>query len=313
MDSAAARWNGAKQALTDFGFQGNIAADEPLAAHCTFGFGGPARLFAEPADHTDIHLALALARERGWPVFVLGGGSNILAPDAGLDGLVLCTAGRLKGVSLEQGLIRALAGTTDLELSCFAREHGLRGFEWLCDIPGTAGGAVYMNAGNNEGVTADSLVSVRWIDPEGRVHESAAADLALGYRTSVFQTSPGLVLECVFRPAGEDSPASINGRMEESRRRREACFPPEKQSAGSVFKRPPGHYAGKLIEEAGCGGLRVGGAKVSEKHKGFIVNSGGGSCADVKALIAEVRRRVFEHSGIQLEPEVRYFEELRFL
>ncbi len=295
------------------GFTGEILLEEPLRAHSSFCIGGPAQYFLVPHSLEDARLALAVAGQEGLPLFILGGGSNILAPDEGLRGVVLCTRGGLDRLDLEDGLIRAGAGVTDEALAEFALGLGVAGFEWIFDIPGTVGGAVFMNAGNNEGDAAGNTTLVRWLDRDGALHETSAGELDFSYRHSLFHSRPGLVVEALLHGQGQDEPSAIRQRMDASRALRKSKFPPEVLCAGSVFKRPKGDFAGRLIEVAGCGGLRIGDAKVSEKHKGFIVNCGEATGAQVLALLEEVRRRVLDSQGVELEPEVCLLEEKRFL
>lgn len=285
-----------------------VATAVPLAPLNTFGIGGPAACVVSPRGVADVSTTLLLCRQERVPLYVLGAGSNIIVPDDGIPGVVLRLADALSEISLDQGLIRAAGGALDGRLSEFAWSHCMVGFEWVYDIPGSVGGAVYMNAGNNDGEIQDILVEVTWVAPDGSIHRSGAEELELGYRTSRFQRSPGIIVEALFKPLGTDDGAAILGRMEAIRALRQSKFPPETLCAGSIFKRPPGHYAGKLIEDAGCGGMRVGGALVSPKHKGFIVNTGGATATDVLELIARVKARVLEESGVQLTTEVVAFE-----
>jgi UDP-N-acetylmuramate dehydrogenase len=292
--------------------RGRVREHVPLGPLTTFCIGGPARVLVEPADEGDVVAVLSFCRSTGAALYVLGGGSNVLVPDEGVEGIVLRMAGALEGLSFEDGLIVAEAGVDDGRLSEFAAERHVSGLEWIFDIPGTVGGAVYMNAGNNDGEMKNGLERVRWVEPDGRIVESGGDGLEMGYRATRFQRQPGIVVRCWVRPAGQDSRDAIRGRMEAIRDLRRQKFPEEKRCAGSVFKRPPGHFAGRLIEEAGCGGMRVGGAVVSPKHKGFIVNTGGATARDVLQLIELVRAAVLANSGVRLETEVLDFGRLRF-
>ncbi len=295
------------------GFTGTVLLKEPLKRHCTFCIGGPAQFFLVPRSVEDARVALQLAGQEGLPLYILGGGSNILAPDEGLRGVVLCTRGGLEGLAFEDGLIRAGAGVTDEALAEYALERNLAGFEWIFDIPGTVGGAVFMNAGNNEGDAASNATLVRWLDRGGVLHETAASDLDFSYRHSVFHSRPGLVVEALLHGSGQDDPTAIRARMDAGRALRKSKFPAEALCAGSVFKRPKGDYAGRLIEVSGCGGLKIGDAKVSEKHKGFIVNCGQATGQEVRDLVREVQRRVLDSQGVALEPEVCLLEDKRFI
>ena len=238
--------------------------------------------------------------------------------DAGMPGvsdpgLRLVAAAREAGVAVEVlpgGLVRAAAGATNAAVAAAARDAGLAGYEFASGIPGTIGGAAIMNAGAYEGQFSDVAVEVRCLVPsEGpwRVANVPAPEAAWGYRQSRMMRESWVVLGATLQLRA-DSPAAIAARMEELRERRESKQPLEMPSAGSTFKRPEGHFAGALIQEAGCQGLRVGGAQVSTKHAGFVVNVGDATAADVLALIAEVQRRVHETTGVQLEPEVRLWQ-----
>ncbi len=285
-----------------------VTTGVPLAPLNTFGIGGPAACVVSPGSTEDVCATLAACREEGIPLYVLGAGSNIIVPDGGIDGVVLRLADALSSISLANGMIRAAGGVTDGELSEFAWQHHLTGFEWIFDIPGSVGGAVFMNAGNNDGEISETVSRVTWVAPDCTVHVSDLADLQLGYRSSRFHSTPGIVVEALFEPLGNDDAHAIRGRMESIQAVRQSKFPPETLCAGSIFKRPPGHFAGRLIEEAGCGGMCVGGALVSQKHKGFIVNTGGATATDVLELIAQVKARVLADSGVKLTTEVVSFE-----
>ena len=248
----------------------------------------------------------------GVPWRVLGLGSNVLAPDEGLDGVTLLLADNFAAVEvLPGGLVRAAAGATNAAVAAAARDAGLAGYEFASGIPGTIGGAAIMNAGAYEGQFSDVAVEVRCLVPAGaeswRVANVPAPEANWGYRTSRMMREGWVVLGATLQLCA-DSPAAIAARMEELRERRESKQPLEMPSAGSTFKRPEGHFAGALIQEAGCQGLRVGGAQVSEKHAGFVVNTGDATAADVLALIAEVQRRVRQTTGVELEPEVRLWQ-----
>lgn len=308
MDSAAFRLE-----LALLGYRGALAETVPLAPLTTFGIGGPARWLVSTSAVQDIQAVIRVCRKLGLALYVLGAGSNVLVPDEGIDGVVLGLTRGLSRLTLEADLLHSQAGVRDEELSLFAWSHGIAGYEWLFDIPGSVGGAVYMNAGCNEGDMAGLVRQVTWLDPLGEVRVSDPTDLDFGYRHSRFHDSPGLVVEALLCTDHREDPAAIRARMETSRATRKAKFPPEALCAGSVFKRPPGHFAGKLIEDAGCGGLSVGDAMVSPKHKGFIVNRGAATARDVKTLMELVTQRVFEGFGVRLQPEVVSFEETPFI
>ncbi len=292
---------------------GEVRVDEPLAKHTTFCIGGPADLVGLPASVDDVRFIMDWCLTEEVPLFLLGGGSNVLPPDDGVRGLVLCTRPGLGGLREEGGEIIAGAGVEDPVLAAFARDRGWTGFEWIDDLPGTVGGAVFMNAGNNDGDMAANTLTVTWLDREGTLHTAEADALSYGYRKSRFQVDPGCVVEARLMPLGEAAPGTITERMDGIRATRQSKFPPETMCAGSVFRRPPGDYAGRLIEAAGCGGMRAGGAKVSEKHKGFIVNTGGATSNDVMSLIDRVRGQVMDSFGVELQREVEIFGTRRFL
>jgi UDP-N-acetylmuramate dehydrogenase len=290
--------------------KGTVDASVPLKSLNTFGIGGNAALLVRPHDEEDIFNTLLLARDSETPLYLLGGGSNIIVPDEGINGIVLHLAQSFAHVSLSAGTIVAQAGLTDEGLAEFALAQELTGFEWIFDIPGSVGGAVFMNAGNNDGEMADSIKSVRWMDGTGEIHCTQVEGLQLDYRSSMFQSEPGIILEVILTAPGQSDPAAIQKKMVDIRALRQSRFPPETLCAGSIFKRPPGHYAGRLIEEAGCGGMQVGNALVSDKHKGFIVNIGGATATDVVELIEKVKKRVYSNSGIRLSTEVEKFSPL---
>ena len=257
-----------------------VQAEEPLAKHTSFRIGGPARRMAFPQNAEQLVLLLNFADQCGARPFLLGNGTNVLFPDGEVDRLIVNTRD-MAGVCLsDAGRVRADAGATLARVANFACQQGLAGLEFAHGIPGSVGGGVCMNAGAYGGEMAQVIHS-----------------LLMEYPGAV-------VLHAEFALEKDDS-AAIRSRMDDLMSRRRASQPLEYPSAGSTFKRPEGHFAGRLIEEAGCKGLTVGGAQVSEKHAGFVINVGGATCADVLALMAEVQRRVKERSGVTLEPEVR--------
>ena len=300
-----------EKSLQDIVGSQNVRPDEPLVEHTTFRIGGPAQWLVTPRSEDEVAGVVSTCEAAGIPWRVLGLGSNVLAPDEGLDGVTLLLADNFSAVEVVPGgLVRAAAGATNAEVAAAARDAGLAGYEFASGIPGTIGGAAIMNAGAYEGQFSDVAVEVRCLVPsEGswRVANVPAPEAAWGYRLSRMMRESWVVLGATLQLRA-DSPAAIAARMEELRERRESKQPLEMPSAGSTFKRPEGHFAGALIQEAGCQGLRVGGAQVSTKHAGFVVNVGDATAADVLALIAEVQRRVHETTGVQLEPEVRLWQ-----
>ena len=280
---------------------------EPLASHTTFKIGGPAAVFVRPDGEAQLCQAVRLCRQLAVPCYLLGNGSNVLFGDKGYAGAVISTAG-MKGEASRQGDTLTAPAGMPLGVLCMAALHaGLTGLEFAYGIPGTVGGAVYMNAGAYGGEMKDVLVSVRYLTAEGTVEEIPASQLELGYRHSVFETNGGCILAATVRLAPGD-PDAIAAKMNELMGRRRDKQPLDKPSAGSTFKRPAGAFAGALIEQCGLRGHRCGGAAVSEKHCGFVVNLGGATCADVLALCDEVARTVKEQTGYTLEKEIRVVE-----
>lgn len=282
-----------------------LRENEPLAAHTSFRIGGPARWMAFPKTVEEVRTLLRLAREADILVRLLGAGTNVLAPDEGVDALVLCLKDALRGVRLPEGnCIEAMAGETLASVAVFARKNGLTGLEFAHGIPGTLGGGVYMNAGAYGGELRQVVRQVTFLHADGRLETFENGDCAFGYRTSVFENMPGVIVSARLALQPGEA-AAIEARMRELMEKRRASQPLELPSAGSTFKRPAGHFAGALIQDAGLKGRGVGGAKVSEKHVGFVVNFDHATAADVRATIALVQKTVYETSGVRLEPEVR--------
>ncbi|MBD5560267.1 MAG: UDP-N-acetylmuramate dehydrogenase [Clostridia bacterium] len=280
----------------------DIREHEPLAGYTSFRTGGPARWLAQPADEAELLALLDFAEQNSLPHTVIGRGSNLLAADAGYDGLVIRVA--YGSAAAEGPLLRADAGIRLGHLFELALEQGFTGLEFAAGIPGSLGGAIFMNAGAYGGEMKDVVHSVRWREPGGRIHEMPLSDLQFGYRTSRFSTEGGTVLSVLFSlPRGDTAQSRL--RQAELMQRRRDRQPLDLPSAGSTFKRPPGAFAGPLIEACGLRGARIGGAAVSHKHAGFVVNDEGACSADIYRLIQEVRRTVEAETGITLEPEVR--------
>jgi UDP-N-acetylmuramate dehydrogenase len=293
--------------LRGLGISGSVEGGVPLAGLTSYGIGGPAEVLVEIASVDDALRVLGEARRLGAPVTVLGAGSNVLVPDEGIAGLTLRVAGRVSGVSVDGGVLTVAAGSSDRQLASSAAQAGITGFEFLEDIPGSVGGGLVQNAEAWGDAISDHLVEVTAAGLDGTLRTLRRPAIEFGYRTSTFKTAGDLVvLEARFAPPGRDDPARIAGRMDELRAKRHERYPLDLPSCGSVFKRPTGDYPGRLIEKAGLGGLRVGGACVSTKHHNFIVNVGGASARDVRTLVGMVRERVLETSGIALERELVY-------
>ncbi len=277
---------------------------EPLSRHTTFQIGGPAAVFCRPETPAQLLRTLELCREHGVRSYLLGNGSNTLFSDAGFDGAVVCTVEMKRPVTVSGTVLRAAAGAPLGAVCRKAQQAGLAGLAFAFGIPGTVGGAVYMNAGAYGGELKQVLRRVTFLDRALRLDSLPVQELALGYRTSRFETEGGVILEAEFSLAPGD-PAAIEAEMQELMARRREKQPLELPSAGSTFKRPQGAFAGALIEQAGLRGFAVGGAAVSTKHCGFVVNTGGATCADVVALTEEVARIVYEKTGYRLEREIR--------
>ena len=280
----------------------------PLSKHTSFRIGGPARRLAFPANREQLVILMGLAESCGVKPFLLGRGTNLLVDDRGLDTLVIKTAEHMTAVrQLDEVTLEADAGILLNHLAVYAQQHGLSGLEFAHGIPGTVGGGVYMNAGAYGG---EIRAVCRWSQemlPDGTLVRREGVSQGFGYRTSVFQHTDGVIVRACFALQPGD-PGIIRETMRELMTRRTVSQPLDLPSAGSAFKRPQGGYAAALIESAGLKGLTVGGAQVSEKHAGFVVNRGGATAADVLELLRQVQQRVLEHSGIRLEPEIRLWD-----
>jgi UDP-N-acetylmuramate dehydrogenase len=280
--------------------------DFPLAQKTSFKIGGNAACALVPHSAEQLCDCLRLCGAHGEKPFILGGGSNLLVRDSGLGGIVIATEGLDQLELLDGGLLLAQAGVRLSQLCRFALAHSLSGLEFAYGIPGSVGGAVFMNAGAYGGEMKDVLQSVQYADARGQLTERLAADCAFAYRHSMFMEECGGAVLCAALRLKPGVQAEIKQRMEETLRRRKEKQPLEFPSAGSVFKRPPGQFAGALIEQCGLKGKQIGGAQVSEKHAGFIINRGGATAADVRALIAVVQTVVEARTGFFLEPEIKF-------
>jgi len=283
-----------------------LLENEPLAAHCSFKIGGPARIIAVPSDVTSVSKICCILKEHELAPFPLGNGSNILFPDEGLSDLFIISTEKLQKLFLlPDGAIYAEAGVSLAKLALFAQQHGLTGLEFASGIPGTVGGGLRMNAGAYGGELKDVVESVvTYYLPDQALYELTSEQCDFAYRNSRFQKVGGFVLlSAVFRLEQGDGEA-IAARMRELNERRRDKQPLDLPSAGSAFKRPEGHYAAQLIDECGLKGLTVGGAQVSEKHAGFVVNKGGATSHDVYDLMMQVRNSVYEKTGVPMEPEI---------
>ena len=276
----------------------------PMASRTTFAIGGPADVLALPRTFDQVRGVLEACRRMGVPVRVMGLGSDVLVADEGLRCAVVAIADNLSAVEVEGCVVRAQAGASNAQVARIACAAGLAGYEFASGIPGTVGGAAIMNAGAYGGEFKDVAESVRCLTPEGDFVDVDAEGAAWSYRRSMMDEAGYVVVSATLRLKPDD-PAAIQARMDDLARKRAEKQPLEMPSAGSTFKRPEGFFVGKLVQDAGLRGFRVGGAQVSEKHTGFVVNAGGATAADVRSLIAEVQRRVLEGAGVRLQPEVR--------
>ena len=293
----------------------NVLVDEPMSLHTTFRVGGPADFFLMPKSAEEAVLLIEACRNSGCPFFVCGNGSNLLVSDKGIRGAVIRIGKQMGRIGTEDNEITAEAGASLAAIAQAALAAGLAGFEFAAGLPGTLGGACVMNAGAYGGEMKQVLTSVRAISLTGSAESAAetiveipAGELGLGYRTSCLQKNGMIVVSARMR-LREGDPEEITALMDDLRARRLDKQPLDLPSAGSTFKRPEGHFAGKLIMDAGLRGYRVGGASVSEKHCGFVVNDGGATAEDILTLIDEVRERVFREFGVTLEPEVKFVGE----
>ena len=283
---------------------GTLLEREPMSKHTSFRIGGPADLFVQPANEEELWNALHLARQEKVPFFIVGNGSNLLVSDEGFRGMILHTGGMLKDISVEGDVIYAQAGALLSTVAKTALEHGLAGMEFAAGIPGTLGGAVCMNAGAYGGEMKDILLDAEVLTQEGERLVLPVEELNLSYRHSVIFEKNYVVLAAHIRLSRGDT-AEIKNRMNELAGARRDKQPLEYPSAGSTFKRPEGYFAGKLIQDAGLKGYTVGGAQVSEKHSGFVINRGGATAEEVRFLIRQVQQKVRSQFGVELEPEVR--------
>ena len=285
-----------------------VREEEYLRHHTTFKIGGPADLFVEPTTMAELSFVLRTIHEFQVPVTIIGCGSNILVKDGGIRGAVVSVRHMTQVMDCNDNTLCIGSGYMLKDASEFAWENGLTGLEFAIGIPGTLGGAVFMNAGAYDGEMSHVVTAVRAVDFQGNIKEYDASHLDFGYRHSVFHDNHEVIGEVIMTLKPGDKNV-IKARMDELTEKRESKQPLEFASAGSTFKRPPGYFAGTLIEQTGLKGLSVGDAQVSHKHAGFVINTGSASAKDVLDLIAEVQRRVYDQHGVHLEPEVRMIGE----
>lgn len=282
----------------------SILIDEPMSRHTTFRVGGPADFFVTPKAKEEVRDVIRICKEAGMPYYIIGNGSNLLVSDAGYRGVIVQIYKEMNEVKVEGDLVKAQAGALISGIAAKALGAELSGFEFASGIPGTIGGACVMNAGAYGGEMKDVLESVTVLTGEGKIIELGRNELELGYRTSVIAKKGYIVLGAVLKLERGDG-EKIKTYMDELKEKRVTKQPLEYPSAGSTFKRPEGYFAGKLIEDAGLRGFQVGGAQVSEKHCGFVINRDHATAADIMELMRQVQIRVKENSGVDLEPEVK--------
>ena len=282
----------------------SVCTDELMSRHTTFRIGGPASVFVTPKSEKDLVTAIEICRSQGAPYFILGNGSNLLVSDQGYDGVVVHIGSDLRDISVEGTEITAKTGTMLSQVAHAALAHGLTGMEFAAGIPGSLGGAVFMNAGAYGGEIKDIAFEVYAMDINGNEKVFSNSDCCFGYRSSVFSSGDYIITGAKFRlsPKNKDE---IFAQMRDYAERRRDKQPLSLPSAGSTFKRPEGYFAGKLIQDSGLRGFCIGGASVSEKHCGFVVNTGGATCADVINLIEYIKKCVYEKFGVALQEEVR--------
>lgn len=285
-----------------------VFTDEPMKQHTTFKIGGPADYFLVPESGEKVGEIIKICKQTDTPYFILGNGSNLLVGDGGYRGAVIQVYRNMSEVTTEGTTITAQAGALLSAVAAAAKNASLTGFEFAGGIPGTVGGAAVMNAGAYGGEMKDVLVEVTVMDVEGNIFTISAEKLELGYRTSIIKKADYIVLEAKIRLKEGDQEA-IKERMKELTIQRTTKQPLEYPSAGSTFKRPEGYFAGKLVMDSGLRGYQVGGAQVSEKHCGFVINAGGATAKDVRTLMDNVRDIVYEKYGVTLEPEVKFLGE----
>jgi UDP-N-acetylmuramate dehydrogenase len=285
-----------------------VLRDEPMSRHTSFRIGGPAAALVIVNNEEELAAVLSTVTETGAPHMIIGNGSNLLVSDAGYPGIMIKLGGDFESIERDEDepcRVRVGAAMLMSRTSAFLTENGLTGFEFASGIPGSIGGAVFMNAGAYGGEIKDVVRSVRVMDPDGtNLRTLSNEDMQFSYRHSMAEDEGVLILFAELELAPDD-PAAIEARVAELQAKRNSKQPVNFPSAGSTFKRPVGGYAAALIEQSGLKGFRVGGAEVSEKHSGFVINTGGATCEDVLAVMRHVREKVSEDSGITLEPEVR--------
>ena len=289
--------------LTSFMDKEDIKINEPMCKHTSFRVGGPAKIFLTVHSEEILSKVLRSLNEKNLPYFVLGNGSNLLVSDAGYEGVMVYLGEEFAEIEVEGNEIKAGAAAFLGKVARKALEEELTGLEFAAGIPGSLGGGVVMNAGAYGGELSQVVTSVRAMNAVGNIITLEKGELLLGYRTSIFKLHPFVILE-VTMELQKGNKEEILGKMNEYTRARVEKQPLEYPSAGSTFKRPEGHFAGKLIMDAGLRGFSIGDAQVSEKHCGFVINKGNASASDIRKLMEEVANKVKEQFGVELEPEV---------
>lgn len=282
----------------------NVRVSEPMSRHTTFQVGGPADYFVTPKEERQIQDVAAVLQGAGVPFYIMGNGSNLLVGDKGYRGVMIQICKKMNQIEIQDNMIHAQAGALLSKIAAKALTAGLAGFEFASGIPGSLGGAVMMNAGAYGGEMKQVVTAARVMKISGEMEEVPVGEMGLGYRTSIFSKNGDIVMSADIKLDTGDV-EKIRANMEELKKKRVEKQPLEYPSAGSTFKRPEGYFAGKLIQDSGLRGFRVGDAQVSEKHCGFVVNRGQATAAEIMDLIEQVSDRVYTQFGVRLEPEVR--------
>lgn len=281
-----------------------VLFDEEMKKHTTFKIGGPSDILVDAESEEEVLTAIKISKEAELPYIIIGNGSNLLVSDKGIEGVVIKIGSRMNKISVKGNMMYVCSGALLSSVSNTAQKNSLTGLEFAAGIPGTLGGGIYMNAGAYDGELKNVVKSVTYIDDEGNLKKACKDELDFSYRHSMFSDKNYAILS-VELELGFGNPDEIKAKMIELNRRRCEKQPLEYPSAGSTFKRPEGHFAGKLIQDAGLMGYSVGGAMVSEKHAGFVINTGDAKAQDVIELIEHIKKTVFEQFGVMLEPEVK--------
>jgi len=304
-----------RERLAAKGFRGAIEPGALLSGWTTYRIGGPAQLLVQPSSRADVRGALELVEETGVPLYVLGAGSKVLAPDEGVEGIVMVVGDALSALAVDaaRGEVVAEAGVRNADLAAACARAGLPGLEFLYDIPGRVGGSLVQDTSMNEERISNNLADVTFCRRGGVETTMARGELSFSYRSSSFKTwNDTVIVAARFLFAARDDPAAVAARMEEIRAKRHGKFPADACSCGSVFLRPPGDYPGRVVQAAGLGPLAIGGAQINPLHNNFIVNNGGAKAADVKAIVDRVHAAALAKTGIDLRREIIYMEEIRF-